>query len=404
MSEIRPFTSTTIDPVHVDSDRAPVYIAAMPLQLYIATRKGIWIATAGADRRTWSLRGPTWLGQQCHHLVLDPRDRKTLLCASRQWHLGPTVFRSDDGGETWKEAAQPPKFPAGEPRGRAVDHVFWLTPGHASEPNVWYCGTSPKGLFRSDDGGRHWEPIAGFNDHPEQAKWVGSDKDETPDGGKLHSIIVDVADPKRLYLAMSGGGIFTSDDRGESWRPLNSGVAMDFAPPKPDGGEYPYGHDPHHVIQHPNSPDRFWQQNHCGIYRLDRPSEKWSRVGKAMPPEIGDIGFGIVTHPREPDTAWVFPMDGTGDWPRTSPGGKPAVYMTRDAGASWHRRDEGFPKQQAWWTVKRQAFCNDTRDPVGLYLGTTNGEIWASDDEGASFHCLFRHLPHVFSVTTGETA
>src|SRR5215831_4272414 len=99
------------------------YIAAMSLSLYIASRKGIWIATAGADRRTWSLRGPTWLGQQCHHLVLDPRDRKTLLCASRQWHLGPTVFRSDDGGETWKEAAQPPRFPKGDVRGRAVDHV-----------------------------------------------------------------------------------------------------------------------------------------------------------------------------------------------------------------------------------------------------------------------------------------
>jgi hypothetical protein len=87
--------------------------------------------------------------------VLDPRDLKTLLCASRQWHLGPTVFRSDDGGETWKAAALPPKFPAGEARARAVDHVFWLTPGHASEPGVWYAGTSPKGLFRSDDGGRH---------------------------------------------------------------------------------------------------------------------------------------------------------------------------------------------------------------------------------------------------------
>jgi hypothetical protein len=374
------------------------------LNLYIATRKGIWTAVARSNRRGWSLRGPTFLGQQCHHVVLDPRDRKTLLAASRQWHLGPTVFRSDDGGETWKEAAKPPQFAKGEPRGRAVDHVFWLTPGHASEPNVWYAGTSPKGLFRSEDGGRSWEAITGFNDHPEQHKWVGSDKDETPDGGKLHSIIVDLADPAHLYLGMSGGGFFESPDRGASWRPLNLGVAMDFAPAKTDGSEYEYGHDPHCVVQHPAAPHRLYQQNHCGIYRLDRPGERWTRIGNAMPKEIGDVGFGVVVHPRDPDTAWVFPMDGTGDWPRTSPDGKPAVYATHDAGASWQRHDAGFPRDQAWWTVKRQALCTDAHDPVGIYLGNTNGEVWASDDEAASFHCLFRHLPHIYSVTSGESS
>jgi photosystem II stability/assembly factor-like uncharacterized protein len=376
----------------------------MSIHLYVATRKGVWIAAADRDRRTWSLRGPSFLGQQAHHVVLDPRDGRTLLCASRQWHLGPTVFRSTDGGETWKEAAQPPRFPTGEPRGRAVDHVFWLTPSNASEPGVWYAGTSPKGLFRSDDGGVSWAPVAGFNDHPEQHVWVGSDKDETPDGGKLHSILVDPRDARHLYLGMSGGGIFESTDRGADWHPLNLGVAMDFAPPKPDGSEYLFGHDPHCIAQHPTHPDRLWHQNHCGIYRIDRPSDRWERVGKAMPKDTGDIGFPIVLHPRDPDVAWVFPMDGTGDWARTPPGGKPAVFVTRDGGATWERRDEGFPRAQAWWTVKRQAMCADGHDPIGLYLGTTNGELWASDDEGASFHLLFRDLPHIYSVTRGEPA
>jgi len=376
----------------------------VPLQLYISTRKGVWIATANKDRSSWTLEGPSFLGTQCHHTVLDPRDGKTLLCASRQWHLGPTVFHSHDGGKNWKEAASPPRFPTGEARGRAVDHVFWLTPGHTSEPGVWYAGTAPQGLFRSEDGGVNWTPVSGYNDAPDQQTWAGGDKDQTPDGGKLHSILVDLQDPRRMYVGMSGGGFFTSTDAGATWSPLNSGIDMEFAPPKEDGSEYEFGHDPHCVIQNPANPDRLWQQNHCGIYRLDRPSTRWVRVGRNMPREIGDVGFGIVSHPRDADTAWVFPMDGQQNWPRTSPDGKPAVYRTRDAGNSWERRDQGMPRSQAWWTVKRQAFCNDNHDPVGLYLGNTGGELWASTDEGDSFRCLFRDLPHIYAVTSGETA
>lgn len=123
-----------------------------------------------------------------------------------------------------------------------------------------------------------------------------------------------------------------------------------------------------------------------------------------MPSDVGDIGFPVVVHPRDTDTAWVFPMDGGGDWPRTSPGGRPAVFETRDAGASWARRDVGMPQNQAWWTVKRQAMCADSHDPVGLYFGTTSGELWRSVDEGATFACAFRDLPQIFAVTVGETA
>ncbi len=376
----------------------------MALKVFIATRKGVWIATAGPGREAFSLSGPSFLGQQCHHVVLDPRDGRTLLCASRQWHLGPTVFRSDDCGATWKEAASPPRFPAGEPRARAVDHVFWLTPGHASQPGVWYCGTSPQGLFKSEDGGVTWLPVSGFNDHASQQSWVGGDKDQTPDGGKLHSILVDPRDPAHLYLGLSGGGFFESVDSGAEWKPLNLGVAMDFAPPKDDGSEFEFGHDPHCVVLHPKRPDRLWMQNHCGIYRIDRPDSRWTRIGRAMPSDVGDIGFPVVVHPRDTDTAWVFPMDGGGDWPRTSPGGRPAVFETRDAGASWARRDVGMPQNQAWWTVKRQAMCADSHDPVGLYFGTTSGELWRSVDEGATFACAFRDLPQIFAVTVGETA
>jgi photosystem II stability/assembly factor-like uncharacterized protein len=152
----------------------------------------------------------------------------------------------------------------------------------------------------------------------------------------------------------------------------------------------------------PSDPDRLYQQNHCGIYRLDRPSHEWTRIGKSMPKSVGDIGFPMVVHPRDADTAWVFPMDGTAVWPRTSPDGKPAAYVTRNGGKTWQRLDAGLPKNQAWWTVKRQAMTADARDPVGLYLGTTSGELWISRDEGRRWACIARHLPEIYAVETAE--
>jgi photosystem II stability/assembly factor-like uncharacterized protein len=117
-----------------------------------------------------------------------------------------------------------------------------------------------------------------------------------------------------------------------------------------------------------------------------------------MPKKVGDIGFPIVVHPREDDTAWVFPMDGTDVWPRTAPQGKPAAYVTRNGGRTWQRQDQGFPPEQAWWTIKRQAMTRDDCARVGLYVGTTQGELWASADEGESWRCIARHLPEIYAV------
>jgi photosystem II stability/assembly factor-like uncharacterized protein len=368
----------------------------------VATRKGAWLFHGDRARRTFRVDGPHFLGHVVSHLVLDPRDGRTLLAAAKTGHLGPTVFRSSDLGKTWKEAARPPAFPRapeGE-KGRVVDHTFWLTPGHASEPGAWYAGTSPQGLFRSDDGGVTWSPVGGLNDDPAYRAWMGGPQDGTPDGPKLHSIIVDPRDPAHLYLAMSSGGVHESLDAGRSWKPLVDGleVVEGFDPATLSF------HDPHCVRLCPSDPDRLYQQNHCGTYRLDRPARTWVRIGRAMPKRIGDIGFPLVVHPRDRDTAWVFPMDGTTVWPRTSPGGQAAAYVTRNGGKTWRRLDGGLPQEQAWWTVKRQAMAGDAREPVGLYLGTTSGELWASRDEGERWSCLARHLPEIYAVETAEPA
>ncbi len=376
--------------------------SARGLVVLVATRKGAWLYRSDARRSAFRIDGPHFLGHVVSHVVLDPRDGRTLLAAAKTGHLGPTIFRSTDLGRSWREAARPPAFAKAQPgeKGRVVDHTFWLTPGHPSEPEVWYAGTSPQGLFRSEDAGVTWEPVSGLNDDPTYRAFMGGEQDGTPDGPKLHSILVDPRDSSHLYMGMSSGGFHESLDAGRSWAPLVRGmeVVEGF-----DAADISF-HDPHCVRLCPTAPDRLYQQNHCGIYRIDRPSNEWKRIGESMPKRVGDVGFPIVVHPRDPDTVWVFPMDGSTVWPRTSPAGVPCAYVTRNGGKRWQRLTAGFPEQHAWWTVKRQAMTSDAQDPVGLYLGTTSGELWMSRDEGARWRCIGRHLPEIYAVETAELA
>ncbi len=370
--------------------------------LLIGTRKGAFILRGDKSRRTWKLSDGLFIGSVVHHMVMDPRDRRTILMTAVTGHIGPTLYRSTDFGRTWKEAARPPAFaPAtGEEPGLVLHHNFWLSPGHPAEAGVWYAGSSPPGLFRSEDGGVTWEGVKGFNENPLRAQWVSPPGNEPPDGATLHSVMIDPRDPNHMYFALSGGGAFESNDCGASWAPINRGLVSDFLP-QPDAE---VGHDVHLMRMHPLLPDRLYQQNHCGVYRMDRGDAVWVNIGQNLPKVVSDHSFPIVLHPRDPNMAWLFPLDGS--WPlgRVSPGGKPATYVTRNAGKSWKRQDKGFPKGNGWFTVKRQAMSVDRHDPVGVYLGTTGGEVWASRDEGGVWTPLVSSLPEIYSVEAAELA
>ncbi len=381
------------------------------LSIMVATRKGLFFLTPDESRSSWSLSEPVFLGHIINHALLDPRDGRTLLAAARTGHLGPTIFRSQDAGATWQEAQRPPAFrtaPEGE-AGQVVSHTFFISPGHPDEKDVWFAGTSPQALWTSTDGGSTWEGIAGFNDHPDYSKRTEDPQAGTPDGPILHSILVDPLDANHMYFALSGGGVWETTDHCESWSPLNQGMSTPLADPEADeeGMERQPGslhwneigpdHDPHSVVMHPADPNLLYQQNHCGIYRISRPETTWTRIGNNMPEDVGDIGFVIGVHPRDANRVWVFPMDGTDVWPRTSPDGRPAIFETRDGGMSWLRRDKGLPKR-GWYTVKRQCMSVDDGEPAGVYFGTTSGEVWASVDEGENWSNIAAHLPEIYSV------
>jgi hypothetical protein len=194
-----------------------------------------------------------------------------------------------------------------------------------------------------------------------------------------------------VWVGISSVGVFDTSDGGATWTPRNVGVRAGFMPdPHPVTGQCV-----HKFVMAAGQPDTFYQQNHCGIYRSDDGAANWVEVtDNGLPSEFA---FPIVAHPRDPDTAWVIPLNGA-DQGRFVPDGKPAVWRTHDRGASWIRSDSGLPNEHAYLTVLREAMARDTLDPVGITFGTETGQLWQSVDEGVSWRQITDALPEIWAV------
>jgi len=187
---------------------------------------------------------------------------------------------------------------------------------------------------------------------------------------------------------MSTGGVYVSEDGGEKWEPRNRGITVTFGPdPLPE-----YGQCVHKVAVDVGDPERMYAQNHFGVFRTDDGGRQWISIAAGLP---ADFGFPIVASPTTPGTAWVVPL--VADMQRVPPNGRLRVHRTRDAGESWTELGAGLP-DPAWVAVMRDAFCADTADPTGIYLGTRDGCVYASADEGETFTVVADHLPDVLVV------
>ncbi|MEU4204524.1 exo-alpha-sialidase [Streptomyces sp. NPDC045470] len=350
--------------------------------LAVGTRKGLFI---GRRRHgDWELSGPHFAAQAVYAIGIDTRrPAPRVLAGADSTHWGPSVFHSDDLGETWREPSRPPvKYPPDTET--SLERVWQLHPAGPAAPDVVYAGTEPGGLFRSADGGETFELVRPLWDHPSRERWV-------PGGGGLavHTVITDPRDADAVTVAVSAAGVFRTKDGGRSWAPSNSGVKAVFLPdPDPE-----FGQCVHKIAQDPVDRDRLYLQNHWGVYRSDDAGAKWTDIGGGLP---SDFGFATAAHPRRADVAYVFPI--TADIDRVPAEHRCRVYRTEDAGASWQALSDGLPQEDHYGTVLRDALCVDDTDPAGVYFGNRNGEVFASADDGDSWQQLASHLPDVLCV------
>jgi photosystem II stability/assembly factor-like uncharacterized protein len=353
--------------------------------LMIGTRKGLWIAESDDERASWKVRHADDEMSDVHSVAIDTRGEQPRLFASnRSFIWGTQLRRSDDLGETWQSTPNGEiTFP--EDTGASLEAVWSVAPS-PTEPGVVWAGTEPSALFRSEDGGETFTLVRGLWDHPHRPQW------HPGNGGQaIHTLLPHPDDPQRIAVAMSTGGVYLSEDGGDSWSASNSGIRADFMP---EGEQYPeFGQCVHKVSRSPVDHDRMYLQNHGGVYRSDDGGAAWKPIDHDLPV---DFGFPVVAHPRRKDTAYLFPLTATIN--RFPDHSACRVYRTQDAGESWEALGNGLPDQGFYSSVLRDAMCVDGHDPLGVYFGSRDGTIFASNDEGDSWHMVAEHLPDVLCV------
>ena len=356
--------------------------------VFIGTRKGAFVAKSDEQRKNWDLSDLKIPGGEVFHIAHDSNTGRSLAAVNHPVY-GPEIYISEDLGESWQSTENPPRFP--EDSGLTLQRVWHIQPGRPNEPGVVYLGVEPAALFRSDDGGNTWRDVPGLTAHPTRDVWF-------PGAGGLilHSIVLDHERTERMWVGISAAGVFRTEDAGESWHPANTNVRADFLPDRhPEVGQCP-----HKLLGFPTVSGLLYQQNHCGVYRSKNGGDHWEDISDGLPSRFGlplalhpsDTDTAYVL-PEDSATG-----DELGGAYRFVPDGQFRVYRTRNKGASWEDLNNGLPQRKVYLHAMRENLASDGCDPAGVYVATTSGQVFHSANEGDSWALLTDSLPPVNSV------
>jgi hypothetical protein len=363
-------------------------------RLLVATRKGLFrIARRGGE---WIIDGVDFLGDNVTLAFTDPRDGKSY-AALDHGHFGVKMHRST--AEGWEEIAAPAYPPKpegleeidmwGRPLAWSTTRIWALQAGGADEPGTIWCGTIPGGLFRSRDHGDTWEILRSLWDHPKRKQWSGGGADWPG----VHSIIVDDRDPKRVWIAVSTGGMWLTEDGGETWQQTGQGMRAEYVPP--ELVHDPIAQDVHCLARCAAAPERMWVQHHNGIFVSSDEGRNFTEISGVEP---SVFGFPVVAHPRDRDTAWFVPE--IKDEKRIPRDGRLVVNRTRDGGRTFQTLMRGLPQTHAYDVVYRHALTIDDSGDR-LAFGSTTGGLWVTEDGGDRWAMVSHTLPPVYAVRFG---
>jgi hypothetical protein len=362
------------------------------VRLLVGTRKGAFVLTADGKRKDWKISGPHFAGWEMYHLKGSPVDPKRIYASQCSGWFGQKIQRSNDGGRTWEPVAD--KFayegtPGTHQWYDGTQHPWefkrvWHLEPSLTDPDTVYAGVEDAAIFKTTDGGKSWQELPGLRTAKGHLWQPGAG------GMGLHTILLDPTNPRRIYVAISAGGAFRTEDGGQTWRPINSGLKSLYELPDPDAE---VGHCVHRIALHPSRPEVLFMQKHWDVMRSDNAGGSWREVSGNLPT---DFGFPIDVHAHEPETIYVVPIKS--DSEHFPPDGKLRVYRSRTGGGEWQALTKGLPQKDCYVNVLRDAMAVDSLEPCGVYFGTTGGQVYGSADSGNSWTPIMRDLPAVLSV------
>lgn len=386
------------------------------VRVLVGTKKGAFILTADGKRDKWDVSGPHFGGWEIYHVKGSPVNPDRIYASQCTDWFGQIIQRSDDGGKSWRQPGTPPGEPTttpdGMPKGESNKFVYdtspetgapltthqwydgsqhpwefkrvWHIEPSLDDPDTVYAGVEDAALFRTTDGGKTWQELAGLRGHGTGAQWAPG-----AGGMCLHTILIDPQNRNRMYVAISAAGSFRTDDGGKTWKTITKGLSSLYIPdPTAE-----IGHCVHRIAMNPSRPEVLFMQKHWDVMRSDDAGESWYEISGNLPT---DFGFPIEVHSHEPETVYVVPIKS--DSEHYPPEGKLRVYRSRSGGNEWEPLTKGLPQKDCYVNILRDAMAVDTLDSCGIYFGTTGGQVYCSPDSGDNWIPIVRDLPSVLSV------
>jgi photosystem II stability/assembly factor-like uncharacterized protein len=304
--------------------------------LIVGTASGVGQVASTADGKAKIIGQVTPLPHAVARLAVCQAQPQVVYLAAYEGGM----WRSDDGGERWRQLHA---YPVAHAHSVVVD---------PHDPAVVYVGSEPAAIFHSRDGGATWQECQGFRAVPESTHWHFF----APRQAHVRDLVMAADNPQRLYAGLEVGGVVRSTDGGNTWQQLHG----------------PY-EDVHSLSSTPARAQVLYAATARQPWRSDDGGETWSAIGDGLPHRYI---VPIAAAPDDPDVVLVSCSTSfqrqTGCLARSTDGGRSWNQVI------WPGPDDDMVIALAW----------DAAEPRQVFAGTDGGKLYRSTDRGASWQAL----------------